>query len=302
VPAVRDEGLCLRHWDWSETSQTVSIFAKELGVVRGLAKGARRERGAFSGGIDLLARGEFGAIVKPGLELATLTEWDLVETFPALRESLSRNRVAFYAVDLVQRMLAPADPHRRLYDELVTLLRTLGAWSSSPSMSAWSSWSPWSPMPPSPPSSSSPSTASFPDEPPAAPAHTSATIARSLLRFQWRLLEECGLQPALDLDPGPANEVHWFDPIGGVLGRSPLRQGWRVRRSTIEIIRRQGVPPATTDPSAPIERIEDAEAIDRANRFLAAYLREVMQVEPVTMKDLFGNIGVASIRGTNRSI
>ena len=36
---IHDQGVCIRHWDFSETSQTVSLFGRSLGVVRGLAKG-----------------------------------------------------------------------------------------------------------------------------------------------------------------------------------------------------------------------------------------------------------------------
>ena len=85
MPTIRDEAICIRHWDFSETSQTVSLLLRDHGVLRGLAKGARRERGSFSGGFDLFTRGEIVAIVKPGRELATLTEWTLLETFPVLR-------------------------------------------------------------------------------------------------------------------------------------------------------------------------------------------------------------------------
>ncbi|HAC09503.1 MAG TPA: DNA repair protein RecO, partial [Phycisphaerales bacterium] len=53
MPTIRDEAVCVRHWDFSETSQTVSLFLRDHGLVRGLAKGARRERGSFSGGFDL---------------------------------------------------------------------------------------------------------------------------------------------------------------------------------------------------------------------------------------------------------
>ncbi|MFM1832063.1 MAG: hypothetical protein RLZZ461_379, partial [Planctomycetota bacterium] len=26
MPTIRDEAICVRHWDFSETSQTVSLF------------------------------------------------------------------------------------------------------------------------------------------------------------------------------------------------------------------------------------------------------------------------------------
>ena len=56
--------------------QQAAVAAWQLcrrhGMLRGLAKGARRERGSFSGGIALLARGEVVAVTKPDRELQTL--------------------------------------------------------------------------------------------------------------------------------------------------------------------------------------------------------------------------------------
>ncbi|MHC4990131.1 MAG: DNA repair protein RecO, partial [Planctomycetota bacterium] len=69
MPTIQDQAVCIRHWDFSETSQTVSLLSREHGVIRGLAKGAKREKGTFSGGIDLLTVGEVVAITKRGREL-----------------------------------------------------------------------------------------------------------------------------------------------------------------------------------------------------------------------------------------
>lgn len=122
MPTLVDEAICIRHWDFSETSQTVSLFGRAGGILRGLAKGAKRAGGRFSGGIDLLTRGQVVAIVKPGRELATLTDWTLLGAWRSTRSDLAANRAAFYMIDLVQRLLAPGDPHAALYDALVELL------------------------------------------------------------------------------------------------------------------------------------------------------------------------------------
>ena len=199
MPAVHDQGICIRHWDFSETSQTVSLFGRSLGVVRGLAKGARRERGAFDGGIDLLSRGEFGAIVRPGKELATLTEWDLLEVYPRLRSDIASNRVAFYMADLAGRMLQPEDPHPALFDALVAALRTIGA-------------------------------ARSPEEP-------APDGAAALLGFQWRLLSETGFRPRIEHDG--ADGVLAFSPVAGGLvlpDERPDGPVWKVRRSTVECL------------------------------------------------------------------
>lgn len=125
MATITDQAICIRHWDFSETSQTVSLFTREHGVLRGLAKGARREKGPFSGGIELLTRGEVVAIIKPGRDLATLASWGLSEVFSSLRRSLEAARVGFYFADLVHRMVSDHDPHMRLFEAMRGALRSL---------------------------------------------------------------------------------------------------------------------------------------------------------------------------------
>lgn len=125
MPTITAEALCIRHWDWSETSQTVSLFTREHGLLRALAKGAKRENASFSGGIELLTRGHAVAIVKPSTELATLTSWDLTELFPGLRGELRRFYAGMYVADLLQRLVHDADPHPGMYDAALQCLRSL---------------------------------------------------------------------------------------------------------------------------------------------------------------------------------
>jgi DNA repair protein RecO (recombination protein O) len=216
MPPTFDEGICIRHWDFSETSQTVSLFGRTLGLVRGLAKGARRERGAFDGGIDLLARGSFGVILKPGRELATLTEWDLLEMFPRLRQDLAANQAAFYMADLVGRMLQPEDPHPGLFDSLVRALRVLGTARED----------------------SEPDTAG----------------GAALLMFQWTLLVEAGYQPRLELPVG-AEVVEFVPDAGGfVAGALPDGVRWKVRRTTAECLRAVSVGVSVVEAPAVVDR------------------------------------------------
>ncbi|GAB4387192.1 MAG: hypothetical protein Kow0022_18590 [Phycisphaerales bacterium] len=118
MSSVQDIGICVRHWDWSETSQTVSVLTRRHGVVRGLAKGSRRERSTFSGGIELLTEGELQAVVKSDRGLATLTGWDLREPFRGLRERLGAFYAGMYMADLVQHLVLDSDPHSDVYDAL----------------------------------------------------------------------------------------------------------------------------------------------------------------------------------------
>jgi DNA repair protein RecO (recombination protein O) len=125
VALVTDDAVCIRHWDWSETSQTVTLLGRKTGLIRGIAKGSKREGARFSGGLEILTRGQVLAVARPNAPLATLTAWDLQETFPALRSSLRAFYCGMYFADLVQNLVSEHDPHPVLFDELVGALRDL---------------------------------------------------------------------------------------------------------------------------------------------------------------------------------
>ncbi len=241
MPRLADDALCIRHWDWSESSQTVSLFGREQGVLRGLAKGARRSHGSFGGGLDLFSRGQVLAVGRGGGALLTLTEWTMTESYPRLRRDLDANRAAFYLADLLQRLMPPQDPHPRLFDEAVLALRRLDAGESS---------------------------------------------RRCLARFQWALLDAAGYRPEIGHASAP-NGGRWTFSVD--LGRIEAGDGdgarrWRVRAETIDSLRRIA---ASFDEAAAGLDPEDEEASERAGRLLAAYLREILGEEPLTMRQCY---------------
>lgn len=127
MATIRDNAVSIRRWDFSETSQTASLFAREHGIIRGLAKGAKRQRGRFSGGIDPLTRGQLVAIIKPNRDLATITEWHLEEVYWPVRKSLPANRAGLYMADMIHHMMTAQDPHPLLFDQLARSLDEMAA-------------------------------------------------------------------------------------------------------------------------------------------------------------------------------
>lgn len=125
MPRLTDAAIVLRRWEYSETSQTVSALSRQHGLVRGLAKGAIRPTGTFSGGFEPLTRGHLGWIVKEGRELAILTEWMLEDVYWPTRQHAAANRAAIYAVDLTSRLLTDQDPHPAVFDALDRVLLDL---------------------------------------------------------------------------------------------------------------------------------------------------------------------------------
>ena len=257
MPRFKEQAVCIRLIDWSETSQIVALLTEGRGKVRGLAKGSKRLSPSaiarYSGGIELLTRGQAVGLIKPSADLANITEWDLQEPYHYLRRDLTAQRLALYAADLVNAMLAEVDPHPTVFAEFIGLLEAL-----VPS-----------------------------DE---------VARAGALLRFQWRLLTDCGYSPQLDQDvhsgaPIEARRAYLFDPhAGGLTHTGRAAKGntvgpWRVRRQTIDLLRGLATDGEMLDVDA------DVEVIGRANRLLCVYARALLDRQLPTMTIVLGNAG-----------
>lgn len=250
MATIKDTAICVRHWDFSETSQTVGLFTREHGMIRGIAKGAKREKSDFSGGIDVLTRGEVVAISKPGRDLATLTRWSLDEIFPAVRINLAANRAAIYMADLVHHMLTDSDPHPELFDALVDALRALNT----------------------------------PLQIDAALLRLQWQVLRET-GYQPELNHDALTNQPLAEDD---SILAFSSTAGGLVADTGERDRWRVRRDTIELLRaieRQHDSPDTPDlPDVP------PATVDRANRLLAAHFRELIGSEPASMRWAFSDL------------
>ncbi|MFO0873501.1 MAG: hypothetical protein U0575_05960 [Phycisphaerales bacterium] len=74
MPTLTDEAVCVRRWDFSETSQTVSLFTRFTACCAARPGAWPRERAAASAEASTCSRGEVIALVKPGRGSSTLTD------------------------------------------------------------------------------------------------------------------------------------------------------------------------------------------------------------------------------------
>jgi len=220
-------------------------------MIRCIAKGSKREKSAFSGGLEIATMGHMVAIVKPDSDLAILTAWDLIEPMYLIRQSLARFHACMYAIDLIPRLINDHDPHPAVYDALLSALSAL----------------------------------SVPES-----CRTMHEIYAHLAWYQWQLLEHTGTRPELMVDVSNGErfeddaQVFGFsahlggltvDPVHLQSGQSDTRLSdtWRVRRSTVDLLRqlRTGIPPSELN-EAPQEHVE------RLGGLLASYIRSIIGV------------------------
>jgi DNA repair protein RecO (recombination protein O) len=133
VPAEKALALVVRGTDWSETSRICTLWTRELGKVRVLAKGGRRLKSNFEVALDLLTVCSIVLLRKSSGGLDLLTEAQVVERFPRLRSDLAALYAGYYIAELLADWTEDYDPHPALFDEARESLRQLG---TSPSTTA----------------------------------------------------------------------------------------------------------------------------------------------------------------------
>ncbi len=131
MPIVRDRALCLRKFEFSETSQILTLFGRSSGVVRVIAKGAHRRTKAgyskFDGGVDMLDLGDAVWIEHTSRDLSTLTEWKQLSGNLSLRRSLRAMVLAQVIAEVIPLLLAEHDPHPPIFLRLRATLPLLSS-------------------------------------------------------------------------------------------------------------------------------------------------------------------------------
>jgi DNA repair protein RecO (recombination protein O) len=122
----RASALVIRATDFSETSRVVTLWTKELGKVRALAKGGRRLKSNFDVALDLLTVCGIVLIRKSSGSLDLLTEARVEERFGQLRHDLAALYAGYYVAEMLSDWTQDGDPHPALFDEAVGTLRNLG--------------------------------------------------------------------------------------------------------------------------------------------------------------------------------
>lgn len=134
MPLEKATALIIRNTDWSETSRISTLWTREYGKVRVLAKGGRRLKSSFESGLDLLSLCSIVLLRKSSQSLDLLTEARVLERFSQLRHDLAGLNAAYYLAELLNDLTEDYDPHPPLFDEAVETLRNLG----QPDMPTWS--------------------------------------------------------------------------------------------------------------------------------------------------------------------
>jgi len=99
--SFRVEAVVLRHADWGEADRLLTLYSRERGKVRAIAKGARKVRSRKAGHLEPFTRVTLQ--LAKGRDLLIVTQADTVEAYLPLRDDLLKTGNASYVAELLDR-------------------------------------------------------------------------------------------------------------------------------------------------------------------------------------------------------
>jgi DNA repair protein RecO (recombination protein O) len=121
----KDEAICIRATDYSETSQIVTFFAKAAGKISAIAKGSKRSKSPFGGPIEILSYGKIVFSDSKRERLATLTEFEQQSGFETTGSDVFTLNCSLFAAELVNKLTDDYDPHPELFDSFLQFLKSM---------------------------------------------------------------------------------------------------------------------------------------------------------------------------------
>jgi DNA repair protein RecO (recombination protein O) len=115
MPLIETEALILKSYSLAEADKIVVLLTREHGIVRGVAKGAKRLKSRFGSGLEPFSVVNATYFQKETAELVSIQRTDLVASrFEAAGDPEFLGKFAYLA-DLLTAFSPPHDPNETLY-------------------------------------------------------------------------------------------------------------------------------------------------------------------------------------------
>lgn len=124
---VETEGLILKSYSLSEADKIVVFLTQKEGLVRGVAKGAKRLKSRFGGSLEPFSIVDITYFQKEERELVSITQIELIRSFfDVAGDPIFLQKFA-YLSELLANFAPPHDPNERLYRMAKICLETAAA-------------------------------------------------------------------------------------------------------------------------------------------------------------------------------
>jgi len=99
--SIKVEAVVLRHSDYGEADRLLTLYSREQGKLRAIAKGVRKMQSRKAGHLEPFT--QVALMLAKGHDMWIVTQAEAIEPLQPLREDLTRIGYAGYVVELLDR-------------------------------------------------------------------------------------------------------------------------------------------------------------------------------------------------------
>lgn len=117
------EAIVLRRRNMGEADRLLTLYSREQGKIRAIAKGARKPQSRKTGHVELFMRTRF--MLATGRNIDIITQAEMLESYETIRHDLVRITYAAYFGELLDKFTPDHEQNSSLYNLMTQSLSTL---------------------------------------------------------------------------------------------------------------------------------------------------------------------------------
>lgn len=111
----KTEAIVLGQNDFGEADKVVTLYTKEFGKLKAVAKGVRRIKSRFGSAMEPFSHDHLMLYMPRKRDLYVVTGSRIIRTHKELRENFDSFITGSYVIELVNKLTEPEEPNRRLF-------------------------------------------------------------------------------------------------------------------------------------------------------------------------------------------
>ena len=129
------EAVVVRASDFGEADRLVTLLTPFAGLVRAVARGARKPKSRLGGNVDLLRH--IKASLAEGRSLHSVSQVESLTSLRGLHSGLEKMSTGLYMAEVAERFSVEGGPNPALFNQFVQMLKWLDQESLHPLMVRW---------------------------------------------------------------------------------------------------------------------------------------------------------------------
>ena len=121
----KTEAIVLRQHDFGEADKVVTLYTKDFGKLKAVAKGVRRIKSRFGSSMELFSQNQLMLYMQRKKDLCIVTGSNIIRTHKELRENFDSFVTGSCVAELVDKLTEPEEPNRYLFSLILDIFRQI---------------------------------------------------------------------------------------------------------------------------------------------------------------------------------